>query len=170
MASNITIEGARLVFRNFSGAEGKYNRAGDRNFTVFLDADDAEQMAKDGWNVKYLQPRDDQEEAQAILSVAVSYKGRPPKIMMVTSKGKTPVGEDMVDILDWAEIKTADLIINPYEWEVNGKTGIKAYLKSLYIVLEEDELDRKYIDVPDSASNSIVGESYEGDGDDTPPF
>lgn len=169
MASNITIEGARLVFRNFSGAEGKYNRAGDRNFTVFLDANDAEQMAKDGWNVKYLQPRDDQEEPQAILSVAVSYKGRPPKIMMVTSKGKTPVGEDMVDILDWAEIKTADLIINPYEWEVNGKTGIKAYLKSLYIVLEEDELDRKYIDVPDSASNSIVGESYEGDGD-TPPF
>lgn len=169
MASNITIEGARLVFRNFSGAEGKYNRAGDRNFTVFLDTDDAEQMAKDGWNVKHLQPRDDQDEPQAILSVAVSYKGRPPKIMMVTSKGKTPVGEDMVDILDWAEIKTADLIINPYEWEVNGKTGIKAYLKSLYIVLEEDELDRKYIDVPDSASNSIVGESYEGDGD-TPPF
>lgn len=169
MANNITIEGARLMFRNFSGKEGKYNRAGDRNFTIFLDPQDAEQLARDGWNVKQLQPLDDQEDPQSILAVAVNYKSDyPPKITMITSRGKTPVGEDMVDILDWAEIKTADLIINPYEWEVNGKTGIKAYLKSLYVVLKEDELDRKYSDVPDSASNTLP--YAKDDREDEAPF
>jgi hypothetical protein len=46
--------------------------------------------------------------------------------------------------LDWADIRTCDLIARAYEWTVNGKTGVKAYLQSMFITIEEDALERKY--------------------------
>lgn len=155
----ITFEDARIGFRNFSGKEGKYNKEGQRNFVLFLDDREvAAQMVRDGWNIKELQPRDDQEDPQPYVQVTVGYQGRPPKIMLVTSKGKTAVDEETVNVLDYAEIKTVDLIINPYEWEVQGNSGVKAYVKSMYVTIVEDYLDRKYVEVPDSATNTIGDE------------
>lgn len=168
MANRIVFENARIAFRNFSGKKGQYNPEGARNFVLLLD-DPAvvADLRKDGWNVKELKPRDDQDEPQPYIQVAVNYSGRPPKITLVTSKGKTPLDEDSVSMLDWAEIKNIDLIVNPYEWEVRGETGIKAYLKSMFVVIEEDELDMKYVDVPDSASNSLGGNDF---SDEEAPF
>ncbi|HRD19788.1 MAG TPA: hypothetical protein PK584_01860 [Fervidobacterium sp.] len=145
--NSVVMEGVRIIFRNFAGKEGKYNREGDRNFGVLLDDDIAEAMAKDGWNVKWLKPRDEDEKEQAYLTVAVNFKGRPPRVVMVTSRGRTPLGEEDVEVLDWADISNVDMIVRPYEWAVNGKTGIKAYLKSIFVTINEDELELKYADV-----------------------
>ena len=144
--NTVMMEGVRIIFRNFSGKEGQYNREGDRNFAVLLDEPTAEAMAADGWNVKMLKPRDDDEDAvpQAYLPVAVNYKGRPPRIVMITSRNRTNLGEDHVDTLDWVDIINVDLIVRPYEWTVNGKSGIKAYLQSMYITIQEDPLEAKY--------------------------
>lgn len=145
--NTVLMEGVTLVFRNFAGKEGQYNRAGDRNFAVLLDPETAEAMLEDGWNVKTLKLREDADEGevpQPYIQVAVSYKGRPPVIAMMTSRGRTNLDEDQIEMLDWADIVNADLIIRPYEWEVSGKTGIKAYLKSLFVTIEEDALEQKY--------------------------
>ena len=152
--NTIVMDGVRLIFRNFAGKEGKYNREGDRNFAVLLDDDVAEAMVKDGWNVKWLKARDEGEEEQAYLQVSVNFNGRPPKIWMLTSRGRTPLGEGDVELLDWAEISTCDLIVRPYEWVVNGKTGIKAYLQTMFATIEEDPLELKYADVTDVPSRS----------------
>ena len=39
-----------------------------------------------------------------------------------------------------------DLTINPYVWEANGNTGVKAYLGTMYVTIAEDPLDAKYAD------------------------
>jgi hypothetical protein len=140
------MEGVRIIFRNFSGKEGQYNREGDRNFAVLLDDTIANSMAEDGWNVKWLKPREEDEEEtqQAYLQVSVNFKGRPPRIVLVTTRGRTNLDESTVEMLDWADVKNVDLIVRPYEWSVNGKNGIKAYLQSIYVTIEEDALELKY--------------------------
>ena len=137
------MEGVRIIFRTFAGKEGQYNREGDRNFAVLLDDTIANSMAEDGWNVKWLKPReeDEDESSQAYLQVSVNFKGRPPRIVLITSRGRTNLDESQVEMLDWADIKNVDLIVRPYEWVVNQKSGIKAYLQSIYVTIEEDALE-----------------------------
>lgn len=155
---NIRIEGARIGFRNFSGKEGRFNPKGRRNFCVFLEEDIAKDMEKEGWNVKWLQPREEGDEPQAYLQVKVVFGKIPPKIVLVTMRGKTRLDEDTVNILDWAEIQNIDLVIRPYNWEVNGSTGVSAYIKTMYVTLREDEFESKYYDVPDSAASAMMVE------------
>jgi hypothetical protein len=146
----ILLEDVKIIFRNFAGREGQYNREGDRNFCVLLDHETAQKLDDTGWNVKVLTARDEDEEDQPYLPVSVNFKGRPPRVVMVTSRGRTTLHEDEVELLDWADIRTVDLILNPYEWAVNGKTGIKAYLQSCFVTIEEDALELKYADVNDT--------------------
>lgn len=140
---NLILEDVVIAFRNFAGKEDTYNREGDRNFAILLDEDRAAKMERDGWNVKRLKPRDE-EIGQPYIQVSVSYKTRPPKIGVVTSKGLRYYTEDMVELLDWVDIEQADVTLNPYEWAVNGKSGIKAYLQSLFLKIEEDYLQLKW--------------------------
>jgi hypothetical protein len=151
--NNIVIEGARIGFRNFSGVEGKFNPAGRRNFCLFLDTESAEKLTLDGWNIKWLEPRDPDEDRQAYLQISVAYGKIPPKIFLVTAHNKTLLDEETVGLLDFAELSNVDIIVRPYVWEVNGRTGIKAYVKSMYCTIVEDEFDDKYYDVPTSAAN-----------------
>lgn len=143
------VEDARLIFRNFEGREGPYNQPGDRNFCVVLTPEVAKAMHDDGWNVKETKPQEveDGEEAEPgtpYIAVKVGYKVRPPKIVAITDTGRTNLNEDTVGTLDWADIRTVDLVANAYEWEVGAKSGIKAYLKTMFVTIEEDALERKY--------------------------
>jgi hypothetical protein len=157
MNDNITIENVRIGFRNFSGKEGKFNLKGDRNFVIFLEESLAKELDKQGWNIRWLKPRNEEEEPQAILQVKVMFGKIPPQAILISSKGRTMLNEENINILDWAELKNVDVIIRPYSWSVSGKSGVKAYLKKMYVTLVEDELEKKYDVHPDAASDAIGG-------------
>lgn len=156
----VTIRGARIIFRNFRGEETEFNRNGDRNFGVILPEHIAEAMAADGWNIKRLKPSEEEKE-QGIeqgppwLSVKLGYgKGSPPKINMVSSRGIRPITESTVELLDGVDIAVdpetgdpkVDLIISPYHYSIKStqRSGISAYLKTMYVTIEEDELELEY--------------------------
>lgn len=148
--NTVLLEGVRLVFRNFSGKEGQYNREGDRNFGVIIpDEATAQAMLEDGWNIKYLKPREnDEEEAETPwLPVKVGFgKGRPPSIYLVTQEGRkrTALTEETVHELDWADITNVDMIVRPYHYDVSGREGISAYVQTMYVSIIEDPLRAKY--------------------------
>lgn len=158
----VLMEGVRIIFRNFKGEEGPYNQAGTRTFGVILPPDIAEAMSNDGWNVKTLKPSEEEkeegiEQGPPWLPVEASYdKGRPPKIALISSRGKTILDAETVEQLDWVDIAVdeqtglpkCDLIVRPFFWtNPMGNSGIKAYLKSMFVTIEEDELERKYAEL-----------------------
>ena len=143
----VMIEGAELRFLNFSGNPTKFNMTGKKEFAVELTEDLAVQLEKDGWNVKRSAPNDEGEEIYApLLHVQARFDIRPPKITMLTNnmRTRTYLNEESVEILDAIDIANVDVIINGSFYDVNGKTGIKAYLRNMFVTVEEDALDRKY--------------------------
>lgn len=141
----IAIENAKIIFRNFSGTETKYNRSGCRNFCVIIeDPDMANQLKEVGWNVRILPPKEPEDDVVHYIQVAVSFEVIPPKVFLITRTCKTPLDEESIGTLDFAEISNVDLVIRPYNWEANGKCGVKAYLKNMYVTIMEDEFAAKY--------------------------
>ena len=146
---NVNIENAQIRFRNFTGEPTKFNKAGGkRTFSVVLDAETAQKLSEDGWNVKTWEP-EGADEPLYHLPVEASYNLYPPKIWMISGHKKTLLTEDTVAALQYAEFANVDLIIRPYCWEVQGKSGVKAYVKSMYVTIVEDEFEKKYRDLDD---------------------
>lgn len=143
----LRIENAHILFKNFSGAPTQFNpKGGKRTFCVILDPNDAALMAEDGWNIKYLQPRPDDgyEEATPYMSVNVAFGDYPPQVNYISGNTMTQLDETTIDILDQADLETVDLVIRPYSWNVQGNSGISAYLKAGYFTAKQDSFADKY--------------------------
>lgn len=144
--SNITIEGARIIFRDFSGEKNRFNN--DRTFGVVLEPELAERLKEDGWPVRFLEPRNEDENGLYFMSVKIAFGKIPPQIVMISGGTKKELTEENVNILDWANFENVDLKIRPFNYEFNGRSGVKAYLKCLWVTIAEDDLEAKYRDIP----------------------
>ena len=143
----LQIDDARIIYRNFSGVGSKFNREGDRNFAVYIpDEDMAEELKERGWNVKIKPPREDGDDPFMFLPVKIKFNDRGPSVYLVTGNKKTPLNENTVSCLDDIDILSVDLVIRPYDWEVNDKTGRTAYLQSIWVTQEVDRFASRMMD------------------------
>lgn len=143
----LQIDDARIIYRNFRGEGSKFNREGDRNFAVVIPNQEiADELIKDGWNVKIKPPRDEDDTPFMYLPVKIKFSERGPHIYLVTGRAQNKLDEDSVSIIDDIDIVSVDMDIRPYDWEVNGKSGRTAYLQSMRVTQDTDRFAAAYMD------------------------
>ena len=139
------VSGRQIIFRNFQGKPGKYNKEGERNFCVLLDdIDFAQQLKNDGWTVTIREATEEFDKPRAHLKVKVRVDNIPPVVHLVTSNSNILLDEEAIGMLDWAEIVNVDMVINPSEYSNPSRSGVAAYLRSMYVTIEEDPFEAKY--------------------------
>lgn len=146
--NNINIEGATIIWKNFSGERDKFN-PGKRGFSVVIDdAVMADELKQEGWNVKErpLQEGADPSEQEWTLPVKLNMN-RYTQVWLIVGNHKTLLNEDTVAQLDVVDIVNCDISIRPYEWEMSGRTGITAYVDSMYVTIRENKFAEKYADL-----------------------
>lgn len=162
--NELKLEGVRLIWRNFRGEKALFNENGKRKFAIPLDEDLALELRDIGWNIRDNSKKrleDPSKELLYHLDVTVKLDGRvPPRMFIVGKKWseerqeeisiRTLVDDDNVpaSVLDFAPLDYVDLILRPFNYDVNGNQGVVAYLKTLFAFLRADELETKYAHIP----------------------
>ena len=146
----VDFENAQITYKNFEGREGRYNRAGDRNFSIVIDDSDlANKLAEDGWNIRIREPRNEGEKPDYTLPVTVSFREipniPPVEIYIYTNRSRRRLDEETVGDLDHMALESIDLTIRPRFWEDdNGNTRVKAYLKEMHVKPVESHWANKW--------------------------
>ena len=166
---NLQIDDARIIWPNFAGRGSKFNREGDRDFSLVIpDADicvnkeavrrGAEPIYKTivealqedtnkygvGWNVKIRPPRDEDESPFVTLKVKVKFSGRGPKVYLTSGERTVELDEESIACLDNVDIVKCDLDIRPYDDEFNEKAFRSAYLQSIHIIQDVDRFAARF--------------------------
>lgn len=146
----LEMDGVRIINRNFGGKKSVYNKAGDRNFCVVIDdPDKAEMMAEDGWNIKIKAPREEGDLPFYFLSVKVKFNEDYPRLNPVvylrSGRNMIKIDEETINMLDDVDITNVDMEIRPYNYNVNDKSGVSAYLVSMCVTQKVDRYKENYM-------------------------
>ena len=150
----LQIDDAKIIFRNFEGRGDKFNREGDRNFSLLIeDPDIADALVREGWNVRIKEGRDPDEGPFMRLPVKVKFTDYGPNVYLVTGDRRNELDEESIGCLDNIDIESVDMDIRPYDWEVNGRTGRTAYLQSMQVIQRIDRFAARYANMRDDRVN-----------------
>lgn len=144
----LQIDDAKIIFRNFSGKEQKYNREGERNFALIIDSQEiADKLIEDGWNVRIKAPREEGDMPFMYLKVKIKFNDYGPRIFLRSGNSRTMLNEETVNCLDGIDIRNVDMDISPNIWEDdNGEEHKTAYLRSMEVIQELDRFSARYQD------------------------
>ena len=146
----LQIDDARIIYRNFAGAASKFNREGDRNFSIVIpDQEMADALVNEGWNVKIKAPREDGDVPFMTLPVKVKFNDRGPNVYLQTGNRMNRLDEDSIACLDQIDIVSVDLDVRPYDWVLyegtkDEKRGRSAYLQSIKVVQDIDRFASRF--------------------------
>lgn len=142
----LQIDDARIIFKNFEGRGDKFNREGDRNFSLRIDDENtADALVKEGWNVRIKEGRDEDEGPFMRLPIKVKFTNYGPNVYLRTGDRVNELNEESIACLDNIEIDSVSMDIRPYDWDVNGRTGRTAYLQSMEVVQRIDRFAARYV-------------------------
>lgn len=147
----LQIDDAKLIFKNFEGRGDKFNREGDRNFSILIqDPNTAEALQREGWNVKIKDGRDEDDGPFMRLPVKVKFTEYGPRVYLKAGRPEpVELDEESIGMLDQIDIESVDLDIRPFDWEVNGRTGRTAYLQSMHVTQRIDRFAARYVSIRD---------------------
>lgn len=144
----------KWAFSHFDGKADTYNDEGDHNFTINLDEKQAQEMLRDGWNVKTRAGYEEGDPDEYHLEVKISFRYDDPLIFLVKDNGvsKRKVRAQITDLKDIRRSTTEkiDVILKPHrsrKWQLpDGRDGCTAYVKEMYAVIKESRFSAKYDD------------------------
>jgi len=147
----LEMDNVTLIHKNFSGEPNKFNREGDRNFGVIIDdPEQAQLLLEDGWNIKVKAPREEGDLPLHYMSVKVKFnKDYPrlnPNVYVKTGTRMNRLDEETIGQLDDIDMLNVQLDIRPYNYDVNGKTGVTAYVQSMCVTQKITDRFRKEYD------------------------
>ena len=146
--NDINIYDGEIAYSNFSGRPTQFNpNGGVRTVTFVIPPDIADSLIADGWHIR--EQIFDDGTSRFLLEAKITFKTRTgqirdPKIFIIRNDGVIHITEDTVSTLDRMEIVNAEAVIGPFYWDWGGKSGITAYVNSLYITVKENPIDEKY--------------------------
>lgn len=148
----VQVDGARIIYRNFSGRGTQFNREGDRNFCLVIPSQKiADRLIEEGFNVKIRQPREEGEEPFMYMKVNVKYHPKTsdlarlnPTAVLITNNRQNRLDDESVCCLDNIDIANVDLDISGSNWSVQGRAGRSAYLSKIYVTQESDRFATRY--------------------------
>lgn len=137
----LNIRDAHIVKRNFAGRYEDYNREGNRYFTIRIDDPEmAAALIADGWKMREGKRRNEDDDPRWYMDIRVAFNDYyPTKICVYSGNVRRELNEETVGMLDRVRILKADMTIRARYWDVNGKSGYKAYLKVIHVTIEEED-------------------------------
>lgn len=158
----LQIDNASITYRNFSGRGDKYNREGDRNFALIIEAGTIDRdptvlsaeeirdiLVKDvnkygkGWNVK----TKEREDREPFIYLPVKLKVTDRTTVYLRSNGNMRLlDEESVDVLDKIDILNVDLDIRPYDDRLPSGPFRTAYVHSMCVTQDVDRFKARYED------------------------
>ena len=156
---DINITEGKIAYSNFSGSPTQYNpEGGARSVTYVIPDGIADGLIKEGWKIR--KQEFDDGTSRYLLDASFLFRtrnGQPrdPKIYIVRDNRLIHVTEDTADALDRADIVSVDAVIAASHWEYAGRSGIKAYVNSMYLTIKENPIDEKYRKMMEEAEAEV---------------
>lgn len=135
---SLVIKDAEIYFKNFRGKELPYNPGGKRMFCVRIDGRKAKKLKKEGWAIKEMYINKSQTKKRWYLPVTIydtwADTALNSRVFAIIRSGDLHLCNQLshrsMGLLDIAKIINSRMVIRGYEWNIRGKQGIKAYLRT----------------------------------------
>ena len=150
---DLSVENAVIIWTNFSGGPTKYNSVGGkRTFTLVLSEEIADALKDEGWNIKFREPKDPDDDPLIYTEIVVNMESAyPPTVVLYSEfrgrKKANPLDSESIARLDSINIDNVDLIIHPYEHGRTSAFRVKGYARAIHVIQGQDGyFNGKYAD------------------------